>query len=376
MPVSHNINKLWQSLAGKSKSKPVNIVAQRFRQAFHDHGVEAAQIPRLLPQVKLDDLKSDETLLEVLTPEVIDQAAHLFGIRAEWLEGVDDNIYEYLHCYKQPELFFELLATLRSRANYDFSFFPLRVLSSTKNLDGKDDRQQLLVPILLEKVGELGDEWIYRYHIFNDGFDWGYAPSRIQLKAIVRLLYTVLKFHTPLFVVSSVELQNVLDRKKIPRGFVKGCLLTDPSIEDFAMTREESRIAMEVDELPEVLKYIKDHKLESLITVERPQASTAPNEPVSEPDVTAEPQVQAEPPKSGKRADNDQELWAPVRAVAGALWGEKGDTLSIAEAVRRIKRMPHLKASNFTESAIRKHIADLAPLNVRGKSGRKPKKPS
>ena len=103
------INKFLQTLAGKSKSKPVTIVGQRFRQAFHDHGVEAAQIPRLLPQVKLDDLKSDETLLAVLTPEVLDQAAHLFGIRTEWLEGVDDNIYEYLHCYKQPELFFELL---------------------------------------------------------------------------------------------------------------------------------------------------------------------------------------------------------------------------------------------------------------------------
>ena len=234
----------------------------------------------------------------------------------------------------------------------------------------------MLVPVLLEKIAELGDEWIYRYYIFNDGFDWGYTPSRIQLKAIARMIVNILRMPVPLFVISSAELQNVLERKKIPREFIDGCLLTDPSIEDFAMTPEESGIAMEVDELPEVLKYIKEHKLESLIAKERPQPSTPPSEPISEPEISPEPPVKSEPRKSGKREDNDQELWKPVRAVAGALWGEKGDTLSIAEAVRRIKRMSHLKASNFTDSAIRKHIADLAPLNVRGKSGRKPKKPT
>jgi hypothetical protein len=44
-------------------------------------------------------------------------------------------------------------------------------------------------------------------------------------------------------------LQNILERKKIPRKFVDGCLLTNPSIEDFALTPEESGIAKEVDEL-------------------------------------------------------------------------------------------------------------------------------
>lgn len=94
MSVSSNVNKLWQSFTGKTKTNPVNIVAQRFIQAFLDHGVRATQIPRLQSKIKLDDLKSEEALLAVLTPEVLDQTARLFGIRTAWLEGVDDRVYE------------------------------------------------------------------------------------------------------------------------------------------------------------------------------------------------------------------------------------------------------------------------------------------
>lgn len=89
----------------------MNVVAQRFLQVFREHGVEASQIPRLFPLIRFDDLKSEEALLSVLTPEMLDKTAKLFSIRSQWLEGVDDRIYEWLSCYKQPEIFFEYLAS-------------------------------------------------------------------------------------------------------------------------------------------------------------------------------------------------------------------------------------------------------------------------
>lgn len=185
MPVSLNVNKLWQRIAGKTKTNPVDVVAQRFLQAFFDHGVEAAQIPRLLPLVKLDDLKSEEALLAVLTPDVLDQTAQLFGIRSQWLEGVDDEIYECRDCYKQPELFFEHFATLHPGSE-DLLAFPVRALSTAKNLDCTDSGEQLLALVLVEQVARLGDEPVYRYHVYRDVWDWSYAPARIQLKAMVR----------------------------------------------------------------------------------------------------------------------------------------------------------------------------------------------
>lgn len=125
-----------------------------------------------MPQIKLGDLQSNEALLAALTPEILDQTAHLLGVRSEWLEGVDDEIYAYRHCYKAPELLLDLLTTLKSRADFGLTF-PLRVLVTSKHLDKKADREQLLVPVVLEQIAGLGDEPVYRYYIFNDGFEWG-----------------------------------------------------------------------------------------------------------------------------------------------------------------------------------------------------------
>ena len=65
--------------------KPLSLVAKRFLQVFHEHGVEAPQIPRLLSKVALSDLQSHEQLLKILTPDLLDQVAKLFGIRSAYL---------------------------------------------------------------------------------------------------------------------------------------------------------------------------------------------------------------------------------------------------------------------------------------------------
>lgn len=371
MPASFKVNKLWQSFAGKTKSNLVNIVAQRFLKVFHDHGVQTTQIPRLLPAIKLDDLKSEDALLAMLTHDVLDQIARMFGIRVEWLEGVDDEIYEYLACYKRPEIILEHLAHIVGGVDVGLSF-PLRVLSTTKKLDCNDGSQQLLAPVIVEKIADLGEEEIYRYHIYRDGFDWGYRPTRIELKTIARIVDKTLHTPVPLFVISEKEMRGVLDGKLVPANLFHGTLLTNPSLEDFALTTEESGVAKEVEEIPAVLSYIEEHNLQEF-TFDKPEVPQQPDEPIASPVTLIAPAGEIPPKKTGKRADNNQDLWEPVRAVAGALWAED-NSLSIAEVINRIQKMPHLRASKLTASAIRKHIADLAPPNVRGKSGRKPNK--
>ena len=364
----------FRRVTKSSKSNPVNIVTQRFLQAFNDHGVQPSQIPRLMPQIRLDDLKTEESLLAVLTPAILDQTAKFFGIRSEWLEGVDNKIYEYQSCYKDSAIFFEVLAGLQSRTGLNTLSCPLRVLTSTKKLDCTDDNQQLLVPVLVEKIAELGEDSIYRYHIFNDGFDWGYPSTRIQLKALVRLIYTVLHTPVPLYIVSPAELQSIIEREAIPQNIVNRGLLTTPSLEDFALSHAESGIAKETKEHPYVLLYIEEYKLASLIA-EKPSFTLQPGEPIAQPQTAPElSQPTAKLPKTGKRAQNSQDLWMPVINTVQAWWAEEGDALHIAQAIARVKTLPHLKAAALSDSAIRKRIADFAPANVRGKSGRKPNK--
>jgi hypothetical protein len=359
---------LLQALSGRKTVNPVETVVLRFLQLFQDHGVEAAQIPRLLPEIKLADLQSPSRLLAALSPEIIEKAAQLFGVRVLWLEGVDEEVYDYLAANKEPATLLQRLASICA-GQPEKPRFPLRVLADRKALDWCDGGAQYLAPVLVEQIATLGEEEIYRYHVFRDGFDWSHAPSRIELKAIARTVFKGTAMPVPLFAVSPKEMDAILDGKLIPRRFLSGCLITNPSLEDYALSREESAVARETEELPAVLAYIKGHRFEDYSFA--PQPATAPAAELA-PSPPAEERTPKPTGKPGKRqalADN----WEAIRVAAKTLWAENS-LLSIADMIRRLKKIPAFKASALTESAIRKRIADLAPPGVRGKPGRKPKK--
>jgi hypothetical protein len=320
-----------------------------------------------LPQIKLDDLDSEKALLGVLTPEVLDQTARLFAIRSQWLEGIDDKIYEYLYCYKEPQLFIEKFFSL-SRGENNMLRFPIRAITSTKNLDYSSSDYQPLVLVMVELAAMLGDEMVYRYYVFRDGMDWSYSPARIQIKAMIRAIGN---YPVPLFIASQSEIEQLFEGARIPHRFVKGCQITNPSLEDYVCNG--SAVAKEVDELPEVDRYIEEYELDRIVARMISASEVATTEGVM-PEVISAPVPLVSPsPKSGKRAENTKILWEPVSSIAQAWWAKEGDSLSIAVAVRRIKAMSHLPASSLGESVIRKRIAKFAPENVR-KSGRKPNK--
>ncbi len=275
MPSAY-IKKLLLNFIGESKSNSVNIVAQRFIKVFKDHGVNPAQIPRLMPEIKLNDLQTEASLLAVLTPEILNNTSKFFGISLKWLEGASDQIYENLACYQRLEIFFELFSAIQAGKNDDEMGIPFRILTVSKKLDGSSNKYQPLIPVLVERIAQLGDESIYRYYIFNDGFDWWHAPARIQLKAMARIVFTHASTVSPLLVVKPEELELILEGKMIPRKFLHSGLVSNPSLEDFAMPAG-SPIAREVDEFPEVLKYIEFNQLENLISVTNPYSVLSDN---------------------------------------------------------------------------------------------------
>jgi len=76
------------------------------------------------------------------------RTAEFFGVRREWLLGVDETIYHHDYCYKRPKRFFSALSSM----NYSYSEFPARVLFSGKNLDRTSKRYQPLALLLVEKI--------------------------------------------------------------------------------------------------------------------------------------------------------------------------------------------------------------------------------
>lgn len=368
--MSGKLGQLWKRFNGEKHAVNTGIVGRRFLSAFQEHGIEATQIPRIIPALRLDDLSTPEKLLGALTPEIIDQVASLFGIRSQWIEGVDDQIYDYLGTYKEPLELLGHISTL-SYPPEERKFFPLRVLTTEKRLDRTQDTYQILVPVLVEPIAELGEETIYRYYVYRDGFDWNHYTSRLELKVIARVIFTRLHTPTPLFKITAREMEEVLEGRTIPRGLMRGALISNPSLEDYALSSKESSVAKETDELSDVLEYIGAHGLEnfsfdgneleesSIIDIEPPAPSGSLGSIPG--------------PQKQRLAQSDQ--WEPLRHAAQAIWAQDSQ-LPIAEVARRLKRMRHLKASAYTENAIHKRITDLAPEGVRGKPGRKPKQSS
>lgn len=259
-PFTLNIRALLRRLSEKKKHDPVSIVARRFLTLFGEHGITVSQIPRILPQLSLEQLRDTDSLLRALTTDILAQTASFFGVRLAWLEGVDDRLYEMLTCYKQPEVFFQECA----RLNLPDIGFAVRALCAKKELDWRDDRHQPIALILVDKLQDLGEQEITRYRVFADAWDWSHTPCRVQLKATARLVLQKYGRPLPLHQVKSELLQEIIEGRRIPRSSLKGCLLTNPSLEDFAMSGKESVQAKETAELPEVLRYVSGHGLEDL----------------------------------------------------------------------------------------------------------------
>ncbi len=258
-PVTVSINGLLRKLFAKKDRGQTEIVAERFLSLFGAHGVAVSQIPRMLPGLGLDKLNSKEALLSELTDENLDRTAKLFGIQREWLDGTVAEIYPPRFCYKRPAHFFGDLRAIKSD---DFDF-PVRALYCTRRLSSADQAPQPMGLLLAEKMIEFGDEEIMRYQVYWDTWNWGYAPCRIQLKAMARVYYLTNQKPISLYRVCPKDLTAFRAGRMVPRSCLQGSSITEPSLEDFALSMEESRIAQEVDELPSVLHYIQAHKLEN-----------------------------------------------------------------------------------------------------------------
>lgn len=254
--VGIDLRALFKSLGfGKKPAPdPVELVAQRFLQAFLDHGVAVTRIPRLVDGVTLESLRGIDELIKVLTPSVLEATAALFGIQRAWLEGTANTIYPRRHVYQDLPAFLSLLPSGESASIRA----PLRALCSSP-LDYAADRHQPLALVILEQVAMLDDDVVPRFTVINDVWDWSYRPARLQAKAMARIGFE--KFGlVPLYCVSEERLESILNGEAVPHEVVAGTTVTDPSLEDYLLPPAASAVAKEVEELAEVLCYLEEHQ--------------------------------------------------------------------------------------------------------------------
>lgn len=171
--------KRWK--ASRNSKAPDNV-ASRFVRLFESHGIARNQIPRFFDHsLTFSDLKDDDALLEALNSEMVSNAAEIFGVKPEWLECADSQIYKPHDFYKKPAEFKEFLDGLIETGHPVSGFlFVADSRSSSLGADG--------LIVLEEEIGHSDNEPVYRYHLCNNWL-FSYWKSRAYLTACISIAW-------------------------------------------------------------------------------------------------------------------------------------------------------------------------------------------
>lgn len=173
---------LEKFFAKKAAAKPTSAlsVAKRFVELFEAHGVKQSQIPNFFGHgLELKDFVDHNSLISVLSEQILSDAAELFAIRREWLDGVDEQIYKTHDFYKHPEDFVTFISDLKGNDGN---------LGGMLYVSQEDSRNAEAFFIIEECIGHIGDKPIYRNYFCGD-WVYSYWRCRAYLAACIAIAW-------------------------------------------------------------------------------------------------------------------------------------------------------------------------------------------
>lgn len=174
--------KLWKFIGflRKMKAPQAESVSTRFVRLFECHNVHHNQIPRFFGHgLTVKDVHDDQSLLAKLDESLLDAACERFGVRREWLDGAESQVYACHDFYKSPGDVLPFLNVLRE-ANPEGRLDGMLIAPE----GGEGDA----VVVLSEIIGWIGEKAIYRYHLCNN-WVFDYWKSRAYLAAFVAIAW-------------------------------------------------------------------------------------------------------------------------------------------------------------------------------------------
>lgn len=327
------------------------LVLERVKTLFVNHGVELTQIPRIFPKITLEDLSNDDLLIKKLSPQLIIELANLFAVNPAWLEGVSNQIYQSISCYKAPANFFQHISQLQIQP---FSF-PFRIIKSdAMHFDFQSKVSQPFMIVFADKISEINDKSIYRYSI-DSYWDWQDETSRVQIKAMSRVYWR--QYHQPISIysVSPKLLALMQEGVLFPYALMTGSHMTSPSLEDYAMYSSESVVSKESEELPLVETYINQFEFSNLVDVQQDnkqvgqtlqqKAAFARHQPINELK-RACVKFWLETDKKFSQKDTARRFYKSLPIEDKKLLAESNAEVTLANAISEFKNQDKLKSEN------------------------------
>lgn len=169
----------------------LELMADRFVQAFTIHGVPNADIPALLPEgtITRSDLLTRNNLLDKLDNATIQHVADLFSLNPDWLKGIENNPGKPgLYWYKNVSEVARHLANLKRTHRRVRVLFVSQKGLTMDMLRAAQKEGDSLPPIeiglIIEAEGQLNNV-AYTSYEFWDSERWNYWRCRYCLKSIM-----------------------------------------------------------------------------------------------------------------------------------------------------------------------------------------------
>ncbi len=156
-------------------------VAGRFITLFEAHGVHRNQIPSFFDHgLTLHHFGIDSELLKHLDDDILRDAAKLFAVNLEWLQGATEQPYETHHFDQSLNACEEFLCALKASGN------ALRGYVMNSDLPRDNDEYNAAI-VIKEEIGEVNGRTISRLHICG-GWLFNRWKSRAYMAACASIM--------------------------------------------------------------------------------------------------------------------------------------------------------------------------------------------
>jgi hypothetical protein len=169
--------------------KPV----RRFVALLEGHGIARTQIPRFLKDfgvsLSLVDITTDEALLHKMDETLLDKVCDIFGVRREWLDGVDERIYPRIWFYGNLHRFIDLMGELYEQSD-DIDLIAIK--SPENKLDKDLHEHEFAIALVIKvKIGCLGETPIYKHRCLHNFIVVNFFKKPLFSQGILTQKYVV-----------------------------------------------------------------------------------------------------------------------------------------------------------------------------------------
>jgi hypothetical protein len=172
-----------------AKRSSLRATAIRVMSIFDAHQIPVTRIPQIFPEFnfKFSDFDSLDSLINVLTPELLDKLAEHFFIRREWLDtgyGAIQKRYEYGYNFRS---LYDLIANNQDHVDEMTTLIAYFVVEDGVKfvpVADHDTDGSLMVILEHKTTPKDGDEFTYsRYQPLYFGY-WHYYKTRMMIKSL------------------------------------------------------------------------------------------------------------------------------------------------------------------------------------------------